>query len=195
VRDQLIAYMTRHAADIDAAEVERIVDEQAPASSFPRGTLLVRQGEVARECYFVLQGCLRLYAVDQHGSETTSDFITEEQTAVIFESFKHGRPSPYSLECLEDSLVMHGDLQSETEMYRRFPALKEMTRAAIEAQLAERMESHAAFKAASPEQRYLELLEERPGLAARVPQYQLASYLGVTPESLSRIKRRVGRAG
>lgn len=90
---------------------------------------------------------------------------------------------------------MHGDLQSETEMYRRFPALKEMSRAAIEAQLAERMESHAGYKAASPERRYLDLLEGRPGLPTRVPQYPLASYLGITPESLSRIKRRVERAG
>jgi CRP-like cAMP-binding protein len=187
--------MKRMSPDIDASEMERIVDELAPASGFSRGDLLVRQGDVARECYFVLQGCLRLFSVDGEGRETTADFITEEQTAVIFESFKQGKPSPYSLECLEDSIVLHGDLHSETEMYERFPALKELTRRAIEEQLASRLEAHATFKAASPEQRYLDLLDERPGLPTRVAQHQLASYLGVTPESLSRIKRRVKRAG
>ncbi|KGE71892.1 Crp/Fnr family transcriptional regulator [Spirochaeta lutea] len=166
-----------------------------PAREYPKKTILVRQGDVAADCYFVLSGCLRLFFVDEAGVEHTSDFITESQSLVIFESYKHQHPSPYAVECLEDCLLLEGDLTNEDEMNRRFPFLAEITRSAMEENLAAGQEDLATFRSSNPADRYIYLLQKRPGLAARVPQHQLASYLGVTPESLSRIKRRLHQRG
>nr|WP_246433984.1 Crp/Fnr family transcriptional regulator [Spirochaeta isovalerica] len=156
-----------------------------------RGTLLVRQGDIAEDCFFVLKGCLRLFHVDEEGSEHTAELYTELQSLTIFESYKEGKPSPYSVECVEDTLLLEGDLENEEEMNRKFPFLQDIVRSALESNLSSGQMDMALFRASSPERRYLQLLEKRPGLAGRVPQHQLASYLGITPESLSRLKKRL----
>lgn len=183
-------FLRKMAPELPEEQLRQLV-EALPARSYPRGALLVRQGEAAPECYFVLSGCLRLFFADETGVEHTSDFISEGQSLVIYESYKQQRPSPYSVECLEECLLLEGDLEHEEEMNRRFPFLNGITRSAMEENMASSQEQLATFKSSPPAERYLQFLQNRPGLAARVPQHQLASYLGITPESLSRIKRRL----
>ena len=86
---------------------------------------------------------------------------------------------------------MVGDPEKDKDLYAAFPALASITRNMIEQDLGRTKSSFAKFRTSSPEERYLGLLEERPELPQRVPQNILASYLGMTPESLSRIKRRI----
>jgi CRP-like cAMP-binding protein len=176
--------------DMDDGLLGKLV-ESVDVRERPRGTLLVRQGDVASDCYFVLQGCLRMFFQDEEGNERTVEFFTEQQSVVIYESYTHGRPSPYSLECSEPCLLLAGDLKDEYSTYERFPIIRDLIRATLENRIAEGQENYGSFKASSPEQRYLQLLERRPGLAGRVPQHQLASYLGITPESFSRLKHRL----
>jgi DNA-binding MarR family transcriptional regulator len=76
-------------------------------------------------------------------------------------------------------------------MYQKFPQIESLNRAMVEAIMAKQQDSLAEFKMTSPEQRYLNLLKNRPDLIQRVPQHQIASYLGVKPESLSRIRKRI----
>jgi CRP-like cAMP-binding protein len=190
VSDSLRSFIRSHFPDMDEGLLGKLV-ESVDAREHPRGTLLVRQGDVASDCYFVLEGCLRMFFLDEEGNERTVEFFTEQQSVVIYESYTHRRPSPYSLECSEPCLLLAGDLKDEHATYERFPIMRDMIRAALENRIAEGRESHGSFKASSPEQRYLQLLERRPGLAGRVPQHQLASYLGITPESLSRLKHRL----
>jgi CRP-like cAMP-binding protein len=156
-----------------------------------RGTVLVRPGEVAKDCYFVLKGCLRLYFLDAGGAEHSTEFFTEEDALTILEGYRHGRPSPYGVEAVEDCLLITGDRRREDALKQRHPSLHGVIQQAMEQEIAKRQDAQARFRALSPPERYLDLLERRPGLAARVPQHQLASYLGVTPESLSRIKKRL----
>ncbi len=189
-RDLLRSFIRSNSPDVDDSLVEQLVEAVEP-KEFPRGTLLVRQGDVATDCYFVLAGCLRMFSFDEEGNEKTVEFFTEQQSVVIYEGYAHGRPSPYSLECSETCLLVAGDLRAEQDMDKRFPVMRDVIRSALENRIAEGHERYSSFKASSPEQRYLRLLERRPGLAGRVPQHQLASYLGITPESFSRIKRRL----
>ena len=188
-RDLLRSFIQSNSPHVDDSLVEQLVAGVEP-KDYPRGTLLVRQGDVATDCYFVLAGCLRMFSFDEEGIEKTVEFFTEQQSVVIYESYTHGKPSPYSVECSETCLLVAGDLRAEQDMYKRFPAMQDMIRATLENRIVEGHERHSSFKASSPERRYLQLLERRPGLAGRVPQHQLASYLGITPESFSRIKRR-----
>lgn len=77
------------------------------------------------------------------------------------------------------------------EMYHKFPQIETLNLALGEAIMAKHVEEFAEFKMASPEERYLNLLKNRPDLVQRAPQHQIASYLGIKPESLSRIRKRI----
>jgi len=83
--------------------------------------------------------------------------------------------------------------EDENELFRRFPRFERISRIALEEELGNYQEMLANFMMSSPEERYLKLLKNRPDLLDRVPHYQLASYLGVKPESLSRIRKRIMR--
>ena len=84
-----------------------------------------------------------------------------------------------------------GALEIEQDMYSKYTQLEIMTRKMIEQNLGKVQEEFSTFIASTPEERFMTLLLERPQLIDRVPQHQLASYLGITPESLSRIKKRM----
>ncbi len=138
-----------------------------------------------------MKGCIRQYAIDEEGKEVTSNFYTEEQAIVVFNHHKEDKCSDYTFTCLEDSLLVVGDLNTEKDMYDKYNQLESMTRRMMEENFGEVQEEFAAFIASTPEERFKALLLKRPHLIDRVPQHQLASYLGITPESLSRIKKRV----
>jgi CRP-like cAMP-binding protein len=166
------------------------VAEQLTVRRFPKGHLLLTSGAVADRCFYLLEGCIRQYQL-QDGVEKTTNFFTERQAVVSFASYLHQKPVNHYWECLEDCLLIEGDLKAEADMYEQFPPLQLITRAMMAEDLGQIQEERAAFITSTPKQRYLHLLERRPGLIHRVPQHQVASYLGVTPESLSRIRRRI----
>lgn len=159
--------------------------------TYKKGTVLLRQGEISDKCYFVLKGCVRQYAFGDDGKETTYNFFTEGQSVVLFKSYKQRVPSDYSLSCIEECTLIVGSVDSEEKMYDQFPELKNITRIIMEQNFGQAQDDTAMLMGTSPEERYLRLLEKRPELIKRVPQHQLASYLGITPESLSRIKKRI----
>ncbi|WP_025692060.1 Crp/Fnr family transcriptional regulator [Paenibacillus zanthoxyli] len=187
----LLNYMAR-LTSLSEAEQHAILDE-IRVEEYRKGTVLLRQGEIPGKCYFVLKGCVRQHAVDETGREMTSNFYTEEQAIAIFNVHKPDKSSDYTLTCLEDCVLVIGPLDTEKEMYAKYTQLESMTRRMIEESFGQVQEEFAAFIASSPEERYKTLLLRRPGLIDRVPQHQLASYLGMTPESLSRIKKRLHR--
>ncbi|MED0938479.1 cyclic nucleotide-binding protein [Bacillus cereus] len=174
-------------------EEQHMILSELQIEEYKKGTVLLRQGDVPSKCYFVLKGCIRQHCIDETGKEVTSNFYTEEQAIVNFNHHKQDKSSPHTLTCLEDCLVVVGDLHSEKDMYKKYSQLEEMTRQMIEYNFGEVQEELSLFIASTPEERYKSLLQKRPHLINRVPQYQLASYLGITPESLSRIKKRLKR--
>ncbi|RAV19409.1 Crp/Fnr family transcriptional regulator [Paenibacillus contaminans] len=187
----LLKYLARYTT-LTAAEQQAIVDD-IHVQAYKKGTLLLRQGDVPDKCYFVLKGCVRQYSIDEAGKEVTSNFYTEEQAVSIFNHHKQNRSSAYSLTCLEDCVLVVGDLEGEKDMLQKYSQLETMIRWMVEENLGEVQDEKTSFIASAPEERYKALLRKRPGLADRVPQHQLASYLGITPESLSRIKKRISK--
>lgn len=157
--------------------------------SFKKGTLLLKEGQLSNECYFILKGCLRsYYFID--GEEITSAFYTELE-GVNPQCVVDKKPSNYYIACVENCILSIGNPEMEAIMFERFPKFEILFRKLSEELLVKNQVSFDDFKTSSPEQRYLKLQQSRPDLIQRVPQHQLASFLGIKPPSLSRIRARI----
>lgn len=154
-----------------------------------KGTILLKEGQYSKESYFVVKGCIRTYYL-MDGEEKTTDFYTETET--LSPACVIGRtPSEYYVDCIEDCTLLISNSDMEEEVNRKFPKFEIMCRRLSEELLAKERLEFDEFRTSSPEQRYLSLLEKRQDLIQRVPQHQLASYLGITPQSLSRLRARI----
>lgn len=186
----LIDYMTQ-IAPLSDAEINTIL-ELIKIRAHKRGKVLLREGQARNVCYFVLQGCVRqFYLVD--GEEKTTNFFTEGQPVSISGFPFEDKPSKSFLVCNEDCILIEGRPEDEQAFFDKLPRMEMVNRVGVEMELQKSQDNFAEFIIKSPEERYLNLMETRPELLDRVPQYQLASYLGVTPESLSRIRKRITR--
>lgn len=154
-----------------------------------KGTILLEKGENSEEGYFVLKGCIRTYYIIE-GEEKTTAFYTEME-GVTPNCVLSKAPSEYYIATTEDSIITISNPDMEAEMFERFPKFETLCRIMSEELLAKQQINFDDFKTSSPEQRYLNMLEKRPDLIQRVPQHQLASYLGVKPQSLSRLRARI----
>ena len=156
-----------------------------------KGTLLLKEGQRSAEGYFVLKGCLRIfYNID--GEEKTTAFYTEMQ-GITPSCVLDKQPSEYYISCTEDSIITVSNPDMEAEIFQKFPKFETLCRILSEELLSKNQSSFDEFKTSSPEQRYLSVLKNRPNLLQRVPQHQLASYLGITPQSLSRMRSRLSK--
>jgi CRP-like cAMP-binding protein len=157
--------------------------------SVKKGTILLKEGQRSKDSYFVLKGCIRTYYVVDSEEKTTA-FYTEME-ALTPPCVVSKTPSEYYVSCLEDSILTVSNSDMEAEVNSKFPKFEIMCRMLSEELLAKQRIDFDEFKTSSPEQRYLNLLEKRPDLIQRVPQHQLASYLGIKPQSLSRLRGRI----
>ena len=184
--NEFVKYLSKHTS---SDELINIIAENAVIQEFKKGTLLLREGDRVTACYLILKGCIRSYVM-KDGEEKTIEFYTEEQS-VSPPGFGKSIPSELYLECIEDTIAAIGTPEGEVEMFGKYPELESSSRKMAEEVMENHQSSFADYKVSSAEERYLKLLKERPDLIQRVPQYQLASYLGVQPESLSRIRKRL----
>ena len=158
--------------------------------NYKKGTILLKEGQVSTEAYFVLEGCVRqFFLVD--GEERTNNFFTEEQWVISLTSMSQQIPSTHFMECCLDSTLVVGNREKEEDLYSKFPRLESVSRKVMGKVLADQQKLMESYTTDTPEQRYLKLLKSRPDLFQRLPQYQIASYIGVKPESLSRIRKRL----
>jgi CRP-like cAMP-binding protein len=159
--------------------------------SLKKGSILLSEGQKSKESFFVLKGCIRKYYIID-GEEKTTAFYTELE-ALTPHCVIANTPSEYYIACVEDSIVLISNTDMGEEVNRKFPKFDIMCRMFSEELLAKQQIDFDDFKTSSPEQRYQTLLQKRPDLLQRVPQHQIASYLGIKPQSLSRLRARIAR--
>jgi CRP-like cAMP-binding protein len=174
---------------------KEMLREMISIDFFKKGSVLLKEGKIPKDNYFIVQGCVRQYVSDE-GEEKTIHFYTENEWILpAVHNYFNAIPSTYYLACIEDSYIMIGNEEYGAELIQEFSNFQKAATKIMEEEIKRQTEQFSAFITHSPEQRYLNLLENNPGLINRVPQYQLASYIGVKPESLSRIIKRIHRKG
>jgi CRP-like cAMP-binding protein len=152
--------------------------------------VLLAEGEVCRHVFFVNRGCLRyFYAVD--GEERIGQFFTENDWLTEYESFLTQRPATQTFEALEPVDLWALSYQNLQNLYSAIPKMERFGRLIAEQNFIGVKRRYSPLLNESPEERYLHLIKTRPGLLQRVPQHYLASFLGIKPESLSRIRKRL----
>jgi len=187
MENKILEYLSKYT--VITRELEHAITESAFIKSFKKGSILLKEGDISNECYFILKGCIRSYFI-KDGEEKTTEFYTEEQ-AVTPSCYGKYIPSEHYLECIEDTVVNVGNPKLEKETFQKYPPLESLSRVIAEVIIAKHQESFAEFKTSTPEERYLSMLKTRPDLIQRTSLFQIASYLGIKPESLSRIRKRI----
>jgi len=154
-----------------------------------KGHFLLRAGEVSRYLAFVEKGCLRQYSIDSKGEEHVVQFAIEDWWISDMYSSLTGAPATYSIDALEDSEVLLLDTALQEKLCTEIPPFERFFRLLLQGSFVAKERRITAALSLSAEEQYLSLLEMYPELFQRVPQNQIASYLGITPQSLSRIRK------
>ena len=154
---------------------------------------LLRAGEVVKHGIFVASGCLRNYTIDDKGKEHILQFSVEDWWTGDLSSFISGTPTSHFIEALEDSEVLLFEDASLQRLLSHIPALASLYSRGLQKSSAAKTNRIASSLAATAEERYEEFLKTYPTLQQRVPQHMIASYLGISPETLSRIRKQRSR--
>lgn len=175
-------------------EEEESIRNSFPLRTYKKGSYLLRTGHVSTKSYYVVKGCIREYKLID-GEEKTTAFYTENQSVINFHSLVNKVPSEINFVCTEDTEVTILDTKLEEDLYQKHPRFERFCRSGMEQMMGEKQNQLSRFIVLKPEERYLWLMEERADLLNRVPQHQIASYLGIKPETLSRIRARLADKG
>jgi CRP/FNR family transcriptional regulator, anaerobic regulatory protein len=158
--------------------------------TYKRKEFILREGETCRYLYFINKGCIRyFYNVD--GEEKTGQFFFENGWYSDLESFLTGEPSWQNIQALEPTQLLLISRDNLYRLYEQVPVFERFGRLLIEQSFIGLRTKNKHLTSLSPEERYLKLIEERPKVIQRVSLKYIASYLGVQPESLSRIRKRL----
>ena len=152
---------------------------------------LLQEGYVCKSIAFVVQGCLRSYTIDDKGEEHVVQFAVEDWWISDLHSFLTGEPAVSNIDALEDSELLLLDRSSREELLIALPKFERFFRMLLEGNYIATQNRIADSISASAEERYLHFLKKYSGIVQRVPQNQIASYLGIAPASLSRIRRQL----
>jgi CRP-like cAMP-binding protein len=187
--NEFVKYLSKNSFFSD--DMIKTIVENVKVKKYKKGEIILKEGCIVNECYLILTGCIRSYTI-KNGEEKTIDFYLEEQ-AISPPGYGKSVPSKIYLECIEDTVAAIGTPEKEFEMSEKFPELKSAELAMTGEVMDNYQSSFIDYKITSAEERYLKIVKECPGLIQRVPQYQLASYLGIQPETLSRIRKRTSK--
>lgn len=161
--------------------------------TYARGQYLIQPGHFVHHQYFVLAGNLRTFMIDHKGKEHTLQFAEEGWWVSDYLSYYQSIPSALHVECLEDCHLLKVSKSDLTQSFDQIPALERFFRKQLENAFVAFQQRILSNLQDTAEQRYSTFVKKYPSIEQRVKNYQIASYLGIAPESLSRLrKKRMG---
>lgn len=159
----------------------------------PEKTTLLEEGDVSKYLYIVSKGCLRLFVIKEDGREVTAQFFFENQMVASMESAFTGKPGRMYLESIEESEVVVIRINDFRKISERFSEMNKFMVNFLQQRLLYYTDLYTSFILNTPEERYEKLLKDNPEMIERVPHHYIASYLGITAVSLSRIRSRIAK--
>ena len=187
----LKTYLTSN-LNIDEISISSIV-ENCSIKKVKKDQFLLREKEICQHTFFVEKGLLRQYSVDKKGKEHIISFAPESWFVTDRESAYFNLPSAYFIQALEDSQVAMIDESFAQMLSRKFPAFTEFNNRLLHNHIRHLQNRINLLLSASAEDRYLQFVAMYPDILLRVPQIMVASYLGINPESLSRVRRELAQ--
>jgi CRP/FNR family transcriptional regulator, anaerobic regulatory protein len=187
MQDNLKNFVKKY-VDLSEADLEYITG-RFEYKKIRKNEYLLRQGNICKDLIFVQTGCLRLYYLNED-IEVSVWFAFPQSSAIEIYSFISENPTDYFLQAIEDSEILYLPKNELTVLYQYQPKMQEMMRKFWEEVILNLIIRFTALQKDSAEKRYLDLLN-KPGYLDSIPQKYLASFIGVTPTSLSRIRKHI----
>ena len=153
-------------------------------------TVLLKEGEIAGRIFFIKEGCLRMW-FNHEGKEITFQFFFENEMVASIESLRLKKPSNYNIETLEPTTLLVLTKKNFNAFLNKTPELKDYMMEIAFRRWGHYSKLYKSFLTNNPVERYKELIQNEPHIIQRVPQHYIASYLGITPVSLSRIRNKI----
>lgn len=178
----------RKRVDLSTSEMDLILS-RINVRQLKKKTIILKAGEVCRYQGYIDKGCIRMFYTDEKGHEHVVYFGFEDWWMGDISSFVTGQPADYSIETLEDTIIFFFDRDDMDRLYENVPKLERSFRILVQGALIALQKRLVASMSSNAEIRYVQLLQKFPHIELRVAQHHLASYLGITPEALSRVKK------
>ncbi|WP_288459894.1 Crp/Fnr family transcriptional regulator [uncultured Chryseobacterium sp.] len=185
----IIDYFERVAA-LNETEKD-LVKELFTYHSFKRKEFLLREGEICNKFCFIVKGCMRMYMIDEKGTTHILQFAAENWIIVDALSFRQRTASNLSIDTLEASEVLYITPENLKLLYEKAPKFNYIIRDLLEKHLTTIQRRLLQYMSSTGEERYLAFLKTYAQFANRLPQTQIAAYLGITPEHLSKIRKEI----
>ena len=172
-----------------STEEENFLKQTLKVKYCKKNEMILSEGQISSVFYFNLSGFVRLFYL-KNGEEKTAYFYPQNSFVSAYESFVHQIPSKLNLQATEETVLIEISVEASQKLLNYSPKFELLARIAMEDELIANQKIIASLLTLTPEERYYNLMEESPEIFQKVPQHQIASYIGVQPESLSRIKKR-----
>lgn len=159
-----------------------------------RRQFILQEGDVCKLNSFVVEGCFRMYLVDENGKEHNLQFAVENWWIGDIGSFHSGEPSRLYIEALENSTILQIKKDDQLKLFIEHPKFNRIFRVFTENALVSCQKRILQYISSSAEERYLDFVQQYPFFFNRISNVQIASFLGVTPEFLSTIRKKISKS-
>jgi CRP/FNR family transcriptional regulator len=175
---------------LNESEVQMLLGQIRPVQ-LTKKEYLLKEGQVCKSIYFVGQGCLRLFFINDKGSEQITQFAIEGWWIADYVSFDRETPSPFYIQAIEDSVIYPIDFLLQEKLTNEISSMEKYFRLMLQKALAASQLRIKFLFDLSREEGYRQFVSSFPGFVQRIPQYMLASYLNFTPEYLSELRKKI----
>lgn len=189
--DKLISHFNNY-IPLNSKEKED-VSNRVTEKKIKRRQFILQENDVCRHYTFVVSGLLKMYAVDDSGTEHNIQFAAENEWIMDIGSFHSEKPSRLYIEAIEPSVILQIDKSNLIYLFSNYKKFNIDFRVIIENKFVELQNRLLRNLISAAEERYLAFLEQYPKLANRLPNTQIASYIGITPEFLSKIRNTISK--
>ena len=189
--ESLELYIKNIIPDSKEVDLKRFV-ELFETRELKKNDFLWEQGQYSRYEGFVLEGCFRLFHFDRQGNDHTLYFAIKNWWVTDIDSFMNKKPSLYGIQALMDSKVLLVNRENKEKAFKEIPFTEKLFRLMAQKSLIVHQQRILRYNSISAEERYFHFLDEYSNISQLVSNKQIASYLGVTPEFISRIKKKKG---